>query len=124
MTVTSTVSEKPPAVAVIVALPTLIAVTLPVESTVTYSESLVDHSTLSVQSFGLLVAERIVELPWFNVIDEFPLIVTLVAGTRTVIVMVVLTFPAVAVITAIAGLYLILKPYLSMKKEVVYDNIA
>ena len=34
------------------------------------------------------------------------------------------TIITVAVLTAIGGLSLILKPYLSMKKEVVYDNIG
>ena len=100
-TVTSQVAVTSPQVAVIVAVPSAMAVTTPSSTVTTSSLSEVQATVLSVAFSGPTTAVSVPVLPMYRVIEE-ALRVTLAAGTgATVTSQVASTSPQVAVIVAV-----------------------
>ena len=99
-----------PALAVIVAVPTLIALTTPFSTVATEASEVVQVTVLSVALLGLTVAVRVSLLP-FSRISSVLFSDTDVAGTTTVTMHSADTSPAVAVIVAVPAEIALTVPY-------------
>ena len=114
LTVTSQVAVLSPALAVIVTLPTLIALTTPLLSTVAIVASDVDHVTvLSVALSGETVAVKVILSPSNNSIVVLSRTIPLTGTGLTVTSHVAVLSPALAVIVTLPTLIAFTTPLLS-----------
>ena len=106
-----------PALAVIVAVPILFAVTTPLETVATLASLVLQVTVLSVALSGLTVAESVTVSPTLSEAEVW-LKVTEVTGVAvTVIAQVALLSPALAVIVAVPIFFAVTTPLLTVATE-------
>ena len=106
-----------PALAVIVAVPTLIAVTIPLLTLAMLASEVLQITVLSVTSSGLTVAVRVAVSPTFNDALVLSRVILVTGVGTTVIEQVALLSPALAVIVAEPNLIAVTTPSLTVATE-------